>query len=328
MKAAIVIEADQAPVYADFESPAPAPGKSVIHVTAAAISPLTRSRASGRHYSSAGALPLIPGIDGTGVLEDGRRVYFAAPERPYGALAERCLVQDGHWFALPEGLDEVAAAALAIPGMSSWAALTERARLQAGETVLINGATGTSGRLAVRVARFLGAGKVIATGRDARSLDALRSLGAQVTVQLTGDSNALEKTLASQFEQGVDIVLDYLWGMSAQTLIVTAAKTAPEGVPIRYVQIGAISGADITLPGAALRASSLQLMGSGIGSIPFPKLLQAIRGVLQAAPSAGFQIDTRAMPLSQVAQAWRIEDSHARIVLLPQMPPVAPGATT
>ncbi len=317
MKAAMIVEPGSSPVYGDFDDPVSAPGKSVIRVTATSISHLTRSRASGSHYSSAGTLPLIPGIDGTGVTENGHRVYFAAPERPYGAMAERCLVDNDHWFVLPEGIDEVTAAALAIPGMSSWAALVERAKLRAGETVLINGATGTSGRLAVQIAKHLGAGKVIATGRRAQSLDDLRAVGADATVQWAQDRDALEAAVRHEFEQGIDIILDYLWGTSAETLIVAAAKAGPEGVPIRYVQIGAISGPDITLPAAALRASGLQLMGSGIGGIPLPGLMKAIRGVLEAAPSGGFKIATRTLPLSQVTQAWAIQYSGSRIVLLP-----------
>lgn len=317
MKAAIIVEAGQAPVYGDFEDPVPAADKSLIRVTAASISHVTRSRASGAHYSSSGALPFIPGIDGTGIGKDGRRVYFILPEKPYGAMAEYCVVDDRHQFVIPDDLSEDAAAAMAIPGMSSWGALVERANLRAGETVLINGATGTSGRLAIQIARHLGAKKVIATGRQTKSFDELRRLGADVTVALTRDGDSLEKAFKNEFQQGVDIVLDYLWGMSAETLIIAAAKAGPEGVPIRYVQIGAMSGPDIKLPSAALRSSALQLMGSGIGSIPFPRLLRAIHGVLQAAPSAGFKIATQRVPLADVTQAWTSGDTDSRIVLIP-----------
>ena len=317
MKAAIIIEAGQAPVYGDFKDPVPTADKSLIRVTAASISHVTRSRASGAHYSSSGALPFIPGIDGTGIGKDGQRVYFVLPEKPYGAMAEFCEVADRHQFAIPDDLSDDAAAAMAIPGMSSWGALVERAKLCAGETVLINGATGTSGRLAIQIAKHLGAKKVIATGRQTRSFDELRSLGADVTVALTRDGDSLEKAFKNEFQQGVDIVLDYLWGMSAEKLIIAAAKAGPEGVPIRYVQIGSLSGPDINLPSAALRSSALQLMGSGIGSIPFPRLLQAIHGVLQAAPSAGFKIATQRVPLADVTKAWTSGDTDPRIVLVP-----------
>lgn len=317
MKAAIIVEAGQAPVCGDFKDPVPSADKSLIRVTAASISHVTRSRASGAHYSSSGVLPFIPGIDGTGIGKDGQRVYFVLPEKPYGAMAEYCVVDDRHQFVIPDDLSEDAAAAMAIPGMSSWGALVERANLRAGETVLINGATGTSGRLAIQIAKHLGAKKVIATGRRTSSFDELRRLGADVTVALTQDGDSLEKAFKNEFQQGVDIVLDYLWGMSAETLIVAAAKASPEGVPIRYVQIGSIGGPDINLPGAALRSSALQLMGSGIGSIPFPRLLRAIHGVLQAAPSAGFKIATQRVPLAEVTNAWISGDTDSRIVLIP-----------
>ena len=206
---------------------------------------------------------------------------------------------------------------MAIPGMSSWAALVERAGLRAGETVLVHGATGASGRLAIQVAKHLGAKKVVATGRNAAAFDELHALGADVTIALTSDREAMAAALEAQFRAGVDVVLDYVWGPSAETLIVAAAKGGADAVPIRYVQIGAASGADITLPGAALRSSALQLMGSGIGSIPQPRILAAIRGVLEAAPAAGFRVATRTMALADVARAWDAGDARSRIVLVP-----------
>ena len=317
MKAAIVEQAAHAPVYGDFPEPAPAPGMSVLRVAASAISHVTKSRASGEHYSADGRLPRVPGLDGVGVDEAGRRVYFILPEAPYGGMAERCLVDARRCIALPDGLGDVDAAAMAIPGMSSWAALVERAGLRAGETVLVNGATGASGRLAIQVARHLGAKKVVATGRNAAAFDELHALGADVTIALTSDREAMGAALEAQFRAGVDVVLDYVWGPSAETLIVAAAKGGADAVPIRYVQIGAASGADITLPGAALRSSALQLMGSGIGSIPQPRILAAIRGVLEAAPAAGFRVATRTMALADVAHAWDAGDAQSRIVLLP-----------
>jgi NADPH:quinone reductase-like Zn-dependent oxidoreductase len=317
MKAAVVYKAGQAPSYGEFAEPTPAPGKKIVRVSAAAISQLTKARASGTHYSASGALPLVPGIDGVGTDESGARVYFILPEMPYGAMAERTVVDARHCFAIPEALDDVTAAAMANPGMSSWAALNERAHLRAGETVLINGATGASGRLAIQIAKHLGAKTVIATGRQSKAFDDLRRLGADAVVPLTQEREALEKDFAQHLAQGVDVVLDYLWGASAETMIVAAAKRGREGVPIRYVQIGSIGGANVTLPGAALRSSALQLMGSGIGSVSFVKLLAAVKSVLEAAPAAGFEVATRAMPLAEVSQAWGVDDSAARIVLTP-----------
>jgi NADPH:quinone reductase-like Zn-dependent oxidoreductase len=315
MKAAVVREAGQAPVYGDFPDPVPARGRAVIRVAACSISHVTKSRASGTHYSFRGELPFVPGIDGTGIVDGGERVYFFLPEPPFGGMAQLCLVDDRHWVGLPKGLDEKLAAAIAIPGMSSWAALRERARLREGETVLINGATGTSGRLAIQIAKHLGARKVIATGR--RLSDDLRALGADTLLQLVEDRDSLEQAFNKVFRDGVDVILDYLWGMSAETLMIAAAKTAPEGVPIRYVEIGSISGRDINLPSAVLRSSSLQLMGSGFASVPLPRLQEAVKGVLQAATSAGFKAAIKAVPLADVGRVWAATDGDARIVLVP-----------
>lgn len=314
MKAAVVTEQGQPPIFADFAEPVAPAGMARLRVRASAISQITRSRASGNHYSSGTGLPLVPGIDGVGVDATGRRVYFLMPEAPYGGMAEWTLVDPARLIELPPALDEVQAAAMAIPGMSSWAALVERAGLRRGETVLVNGATGTSGQLAVQVARHLGASKVIATGRHP---PALAATAADETIALGLPADALAQRFAEVFAQGVDVVLDYLWGESALALIAAAARHGPERRAIRFVQIGSISGADISLPSAALRSSALQLMGSGIGSVPFARLLKAVEGVLQAAPTAGFRVDARAEPLAQVGALWSQQDGRQRIVLCP-----------
>ncbi|MDB5685532.1 MAG: zinc-binding alcohol dehydrogenase [Rhizorhabdus sp.] len=213
MKAALVIRAGQPPIYGDFAEPAAARDEALVTVTAAALSPLVRARASGKHYSSSGGFPFVAGVDGVGTLEDGTRVYFLLPRAPYGAMAERTVVPLAQCVALPVALDDVTAAAIANPGMSSWAAFTERGHLGPGETVLINGATGASGRLAVQIARHMGAGKVIATGRNARIL---ADLGADATIGLGDTEQAIDSALVEQFAQGIDVVIDYLWGKSAE----------------------------------------------------------------------------------------------------------------
>ncbi|ACM29919.1 quinone oxidoreductase family protein [Rhizobium rhizogenes] len=314
MKAAIVRGAGQQPAYEDFEKPALSAGENLVHVSAAAISQIVKSRASGAHYSSANQFPFVVGIDGVGRLEDGGRVYFVLPRAPYGSMADVAPVPSNRCIALPDDLDDVTAAAIANPGMSSWAAFRERARLEPGETVLINGATGTSGRLAVQIAKYLGAAKVIATGRNADSLKALERLGADVTIPLTQDKPTLEAAFKEQFAGGVDVVLDYLWGESAESLLSSAAKAGKDAVPIRYVQIGAISGADISLPGAVLRSSAITLMGSGIGSISLDRLVNAIAELFHATVPGGFEIATTVAPLSEVEKAWPLDDSNRRTV--------------
>ncbi len=314
MKAALVTQAGATPVYADFREPDAAAGAERIAVSASALSHITKSRASGKHYSSSGGFPFVPGIDGTGVREDGTRVYFLLPEPPFGGMAQHCLVPSERCIRLPTALDDVTAAAIAIPGMSSWAALVERARLAKGETVLINGATGVSGRLAVQIARHLGAGKVIATGRNAEALQALKALGAELTIALDQDADTLDEAFQQQFKLGVGVVLDYLWGPSAQALLIAGAKASREAEPVRFVQIGSLSGHDITLPGAVLRSSPIELMGSGIGSVPFKRLQHAVEQVLEAAVPGGFKIATKPVPLSEIEQHWHDDGRQARVV--------------
>jgi NADPH:quinone reductase-like Zn-dependent oxidoreductase len=314
MKAAIVRGAGQTPVYGEFGEPTPTEGESRIAVTAAAISQVVKSRASGAHYSSSGAFPFVVGIDGVGRRDDGSRVYFIGPRAPYGSMAEKTVVPSAQCLALPDDLDDVTAAAIANPGMSSWAAYTERARLKAGETVLVNGASGTSGRLAVQIAKHLGAKKVIATARNADALKSVAALGADVTIPLVADEAALEESFKQQFAQGVDVVIDYLWGKSAERLLIAGAKAGMDAVPIRFVQIGSITGPTIALPSAALRSSAIELMGSGIGSIPLHRFVDAIDGLLHSTVSAGFTIAATPVPLAEVERAWPLDDSTRRTV--------------
>ncbi|SAK60789.1 zinc-containing alcohol dehydrogenase superfamily protein [Caballeronia fortuita] len=308
MKAAVVSGPGQKPVYAKFDEPAASDGHCVVRVGASALSQLARARASGQHYSSTGTYPFVAGVDGAGRLDDGTRVYFFAPAAPFGAMAERTLAAVAQCIALPDALDDITAAAIAIPGMSSWAALTERARFVAGETVLINGATGASGQLAVQVAKQLGAGRIIATGRNRAVLDKLRALGADTIIPLGDDEAALDRTLEASFADGVDIVLDYLWGPSARAMLMAAARASDAQRALRFVQIGSISGGEIALPAAVLRSSAITLIGSGLGSIAFERLLVTVRAVLDAAASGGLHVDAKAVPLAELDAHWDDDD--------------------
>ncbi len=311
MKAAIVKAPKSSPVYGDFPEPIGRDGFTIVHVKASALSHLTKSRASGSHYSSNGAFPAVAGTDGAGLTQDGKRVYFGLPETPFGALAERALVNTTHCIPLPDGLDYVTAAAIANPGMSAWASLIERAHLQPGETVLVNGATGTAGRIAVQVAKYLGAGKVIATGRNEVELEEVKSLGADVVLPFTlGALHPLkakrhEEALIQEFRKGIDVVIDYLWGQPARTIIAAIAKGVEDTTPVRFVHVGGASGEEsIDLPGAGLRSSPIVLMGSGAKSVPLPSLLNAARETFKAVGPANLRIATRTVPLSDVESHW------------------------
>jgi NADPH:quinone reductase-like Zn-dependent oxidoreductase len=315
MKAAIVVEPGKTPIYGEFRDPIPANGEVQVTVSAAALSNVVKSRASGVHYSSTGELPFVVGIDGVGRLEDGRRVYFALPQAPFGSMSEKTVIRPSQCVSLPDDLDDVTAAAIANPGMSAWAAFKERARLTAGETVLVNGATGTAGRLAVQIAKYMGARKVVATGRDAEALKELSVLGADVAIPLDNCGDAFEDALKEQFGgDGIGVVLDYLWGQSAERIIIAGAKAGKDAAPIRFVHIGSVSAPNITLPGAALRSSAITLMGSGIGSIPLDRIVKSIGELMQATVPGGFKIATKTFPLSEVEHVWAAANSMPRTV--------------
>ncbi len=311
MKAALVETLGEAPVLGVFPQPEPTASEHLIAVEFAALSQLTRGRASGRHYSDRTPVPFVPGVDGVGRLSDGQRVYFVLPRAPFGAMAERSVADRTHCVALPDGLDPAEAAALANPGMSSWAALTERARLVRGETVLVNGATGASGRLAIGIARHLGASRVIATGRNKEKLQAL---GADAILVLDADPDAFDAACRPIFEAGVDVVLDYLCGDSAKGLLMAAAKTQKPDRELRFVQIGSLTGPELVLPAAALRSRPISVMGSGLGSVSLPRLVAGIGGVFAASLAAKLSVRHRVVPLAEVNTAWTSPENDARIV--------------
>ncbi len=317
MKAAIVEGSGKVPVYADFPEPVAGDGEVLIEVSAAALSQVTRARASGEHYSASTVFPFIVGIDGTGRRADGSRTYFFLPRAPFGSMAERTVARESFCVPLPEGIDDITAAALAIPGMSSWLSLKARARLAPGEVVLINGATGLSGRLAVQIARLLGAGKVIATGRNREVLGALSARGADVVIPLTGDYDALEEVFRREVAAGgVDIVLDYLWGPSAERLLVAVAQAGDKGRATRFIQLGSAGGSTITLLYSALRSHPLEMMGCGIGSVSYEAMLRAVGEVLRAGVTARFDLATKAVPVAAIESCWTDNSSTVRTVFV------------
>lgn len=315
MKAAIVTGPNQIPVYGDFKEPAAQAGCELITVAASALSHLTKGRAAGSHYSSSGEYPFVAGVDGVGKSPSGQRLYFVKPEFPFGGMAEKTLVETENCIPLPDEVDDVTAAAIANPGMSSMAALKSRAALKAGETVLVNGATGAAGKLAVQIAKHLGAKKIIATGRDSATLEKLKRLGADVTINLTLDPKLLEEAFAQQISGGgIDVVLDYLYGKSAELLLTTLARNSEGSSLIRYVNIGSGTSPEINLPAAALRAIPISLMGSGLGSVPFPDLLAAIRDVMKIVVPGKLEIETTIVPLAEVEKTWNGDFGKSRVV--------------
>ncbi|MGP8259426.1 MAG: quinone oxidoreductase family protein [Acidobacteriaceae bacterium] len=317
MNAAVVESFDRPPRYASFREPVAGDGGVLVRVRAAALSNLVKGQAAGSHYSSAREMPFVPGYDGVGTLPDGRRVYFFGPPAPFGAMAEWSVAVASRTVALPDYVDDVTAAALGNPGLASWAALLGRARLQAGESVLVNGATGVAGQQAIQAAKQLGARRVIATGREKEALEKLRALGVDETIWLRQSDEALVDSFRAALA-GVDVVLDYLWGHSAECILVAAkGRGNPQGERrVRYVQIGSISGDAISLRADLLRSSGVELMGSGLGSLSAAAIVQALTEMYETAASAGLKIETESVPLSEVESAWGRTESGRRMVFM------------
>ena len=315
MKAAIVHGPNQVPVYGEFEEPPPREGGTLIHVTASALSNATRLRAAGSHYSMTSGFPLVPGIDGVGRDDTGRRLGFLLPEAPFGGMADRTLVADSLCLPVPDDVDDVLAAAVINPGQSPIGALRVRADLKDGETVLINGATGTSGQDAVQIARHLGAGRVIVTGRDADALARLLELGADETVDLTVDDGEVRDRLAEHFAGGrVDVVLDYLSAGPTETVLAAAAQGHKGPEPIRYVIAGSAAGPGTTVPTSVLASTSIVVMGSGIGAVRMPDIIRSATHALEIVSAAHLQVDVQEVPLADIEQAWTADHGRDRVV--------------
>ena len=316
MKAAVVQAFDRPPRYSEFEEPRPGPTETLLRVSAAATSRLVRSRAAGLHYSSTLNPPFVAGVDGVGRAPDGRRLYFQFPRAPFGSLAERTVVADDRTVEVPDGIDDATAAAAAIAGMSCWIPLTLLAPIRPGESVLINGATGASGRMAVQVAKRLGARQILATGRDPARLDGLAALGAGVRIPLGGSLEALRDVIRHEArEASVGVVLDYLWGPSAEAILnALGGPNAPRGPSrIRFVQIGQMGGATVALDGALLRSSGVEVLGSGIGSVADADILRGIGEFLQTAAQAQFAVEFDRHALSEIERAWPLEQGRRQV---------------
>lgn len=303
MNAAVVHSFDAPPRYTSFDDPIPSEKEQIVNVTAVGLHRVVKALASGTHYGSTSKPPFIPGVDGVGRLPDGSRVYFGASRSPYGSFAERTVT--GFAFPLPDGLDDATAAGIANPGMSSWAALKLRAQFVGGESVLILGATGVAGRLAIQIAKRLGAKRVIAAGRN---LERHKDLGADAVISLDREPDFRQEPF--------DIVLDYLWGKPAEALIQSISQKGLQhsSSRIRFVQIGSTAGADISLPAEALRSSGLELIGSGFGSVSIKRILESVVEFLAEAAREPFEFHMKAVSLRDVEAFWNSEE---RVVFQP-----------
>lgn len=320
MNAAVVESFDAPPRYTTFAEPVAAEGERLVRVSAAGLHPIVKALAKGTHYGSSGELPFIAGIDGVGRLEDGARVYFGMARSPFGSFSERGLAASWMCLPLPEGIDDVTAAGIANPAMSSWAALTARAKFAAGESVLILGATGVAGQLAIQVAKRLGARRVVAAGRNPRGLERLKALGADAVIPLHQDQAALVSAFRGELAgEGVDVVLDYLWGQPAERVLEAISQKGlrKAGSRIRFIQIGESAGKTISLPAATLRSSGLELLGSGFGSASLNQILVALAEFFELAAKEPFQFRTKTAPLRDVEALWNEAHEGTRLVFQP-----------
>src|ERR1700729_2498231 len=319
MNAAVVTSFDQPPQFQRFPIPQPtADEQLLVDVLAVGLHPRVRSGAAGAHYTSTGALPMIPGIDGVGRRPDGRRIYFVADDHAIGTMAEKALIDQRRSIELPEEVDAATVAATMNPAMSAWVALRLRVPLQPGQSVLVLGATGNAGTMAIQVAKLLGAGRVVGAGRDPARLNALTTVGADALVRLVDDAGATNQALADAAAD-VDIVIDYLWGKPAQHAIMALLTARHDrSRELNWIQIGATAGATIELPPIALRSANLRLQGNGQGAVSPPAYLAELPTLVDQIKAGTIALKASPTGLADVETIWTTTDKPGeRTVLMP-----------
>jgi NADPH:quinone reductase-like Zn-dependent oxidoreductase len=323
MKAAVLNELGKSPVYKEFPDPVPQNDEQVlIQVKAASITNLDKGRASGKHYASYANLPTVVGVDGVGILEDGTRVYAQGIT---GMMAEKALISKNRVTVLPDDLDYLTAAALPNAVFGAAMAILFRANMKKGDTVLINGATGFTGQLAVQVAKHYKAAKIIATGRNEAALEKLKQLGSDITISLKQNDEAIVKQLKEiHSNTPVDIVIDYLWGHPAE-LIITALKGGGlHGFTrkVRIVTVGGMAGEHINLASSTLRSSDIELLGSGFGSLSKEDVSKFGKKILpemfQLAAEGKLQIEVTASSLENIESFWEqdVESGKRKVITI------------
>ncbi|MDR2221819.1 MAG: zinc-binding alcohol dehydrogenase family protein [Flavobacteriaceae bacterium] len=323
MKAVIVKEKGQTPVYTtDFkEVEINSPEQVLMRVKAASIKNLDRAIASGKHYSvsSKPFSPFVIGTDGVGALEDGTMVYGFGLQ---GMLSEYVVVDKEQMVPLPKGIDLALASALPNALMGSVIAMLVRAKLQKGEVVLINGATGVTGQVAVQMAKHYGASKVIVTGRNTNALAYLKELGADEVITLNGNQEELIKTFDQVHQENpIDIVIDYLWGDSASAILTALKGKGKYRYRTRFVNVGAMSGDLIELSSSILRGTDIMLLGSGIGSWTDEEVIKFFKVLLpeafDLAVAGKLRLDIVSYNWQEISEVWdKSLDSGQRLVIV------------
>jgi NADPH:quinone reductase-like Zn-dependent oxidoreductase len=310
MKAAVLHQLGEAPRYEDFQEPVPQNEQQLLMtVKAASVKNIDKGRASGGHYAAHKNLPEVVGIDGAGVLADGTRVYSTGIT---GMIAEKALINKNSYTVIPAAVDDVTAAALPNAVMGAALALKYRAEIKAGDTVLINGATGVTGQVAVQIAKYYGAKKIIATGRNPESLNLLLELGADEVISLKDDDEKIIKRLKEvHHATPINSVIDYTWGHPAELILNALKGGGLHNVTskVRFVTVGSMAGEQIQLSSGLLRSSAIEILGSGFGSIPAEVMQklphEVLPEMLQLAAEGKLKIETVTAPLKDIETAWK-----------------------
>ena len=319
MRAAVVTAHGEPPAYADHPDPMAGDDEVLVRITAAPVVPLDLLCASGTSYFGPPALPYVPGVQGVGVTAAGERVWVAssAGMRPGdGTLAETYVAAPDDVVPLPDGVSDEVAAAVGLSGVAAWGALTVRAALQPGETVLVLGAGGAVGQAAVGVAVARGAGRVVAACRGEAAAERARRNGADAVVTLPdpGDVDELAALLGEALGGTADVVLDpvFSWVAEAATRVMT-----PFG---RLVNLGGSAGDAASLSSATVRGKSLAVLGYTNNALSVDERAAALRSVVALAGQGSVVVEHRVRPLAEVADAWidlASGTTYVRQVLVP-----------
>jgi NADPH:quinone reductase-like Zn-dependent oxidoreductase len=312
MKAAVMYTNGGLPEYADVEKPViQNENELLVEVKAVAIKHFDKGRASGSHYSADAPKQggRVIGGDGVCILADGTRVYAMGES---GMLAEQAIINKTRMVKLPQGLDIATAAAIPNAVIGSAMGLKYKADIQQGDVVLINGATGFTGRVAVQIAKIYGAGKVIATGRNEASLNELLSMGADKILTLNQTDDNFKTQLKNiHAATPVDVVIDYLWGHSAELILSCFKGNGSFTNKIKYVSIGAMSGDLIQLSAANLRSVNIQLTGSGLGAWTKEQVANIFSEILpqmfELAVEKKLVVETITKGLPHISELWNLD---------------------
>src|SRR5436309_2492459 len=323
MPAAMIRQHAAPPEYVLWSIPSRGPGQALVRVTAAPISPLDLLCASGTSYFGAPRLPYIPGVQGIGivieadVLAPGQRVWFSCDAGMMpgdGSMALYCVIDEPSALVLPDGVEDDLAAALGLSAIAAWMALTWRGHLQPSEQVLVLGASGAVGQVAVQVAKLLGAGRVIAASRDEAARARAFSQGADAVVDLTGDNvDEISKRIATACEGPLHLIIDPVWGLPAEAAV---RVLATEG---RLVNIGSAAGSTMRFESAILRSRLHAILGYTNNALTYEQKAEALTEILTHAAAGRCTVERETVPLARVAEAWERQASVSRrkLILVP-----------